>query len=274
MKRIKWMIGVLILIITGSLVSLNLSKKEVVYKSDLENVKKIFVDADVSNVVIVTSDSDLNVQYAGQKSFVGTSDMNIVYDKDQAIIKVRALQKRWMTVIPGSTKRGELLLNIPPRLLEEVQINTQNGNIDVKNLSEVNRLKLNSSVGKININSFKGNKLDIEAKNGSINIGSVDAEVNIKNRTGNLNSLEFTDIKGKNTIKLSNGHAKITLPNDIEMADLSLNIATKNGKISSENDKVSTDVITKHGAGQKLIQPSKGDRELIISCSVGSIKIK
>lgn len=69
-----------------------------------------------------------------------------------------------MTIVPGSTKRGELVLNIPSRLLEHVQINTRNGNITAKNVSEINQLSLSSSVGNIIVDSFKGDDLNIEAK--------------------------------------------------------------------------------------------------------------
>lgn len=93
MKRMKWMIGVLILMIAGSIVASNMSKKDVEYKSDLDYVKRIYVDADISNIVIVTGEQMMKVKYTGQKSLVGSPSMDIVYEKDQAIIKVKAIQK-------------------------------------------------------------------------------------------------------------------------------------------------------------------------------------
>ncbi|MGE7920929.1 DUF4097 family beta strand repeat-containing protein [Viridibacillus sp. NPDC093762] len=274
MKKIKWMIGVLILIIASSLISSNISKKDVEYKSDLEIVKRIYVDADISNIVIVTGGPMMNVRYKGQKSFVGSPSMDIVYEKDQAIIKLKAIQKKWMTIVPGLTKRGELILNIPTGLLEHVQINTRNGNITAKNVSEINQLSFSSSVGNINVDSFKGEVLNIEAKNGSIKIGSVDGAVNIKNQTGSLKSLVFTHIKGKSKIKLSNGNVHITLPKELEKNKISFNIATKNGKITSENDKLLIENIIKQGAGNRIVNYIKSDNELDISVSVGHIKIK
>jgi len=274
MKRMKWMIGVLILIIAGSIVASNMSKKDVEYKSDLDNVKRIYVDADISNIVIVTDEQMMNVKYTGQKSLVGSPSMDIIYEKDQAIIKVKAIQKKWMTIVPGSTKRGELVLNIPSRLLEHAQINTRNGNITAKNVSEINQLSLSSSVGNIIVDSFKGENLNIEAKNGSIKIGSVDGTVNIKNQTGSLKGLIFTHIKGKNKIKLSNGNVHIALPKELEMNEISFNIATKNGKITSENDKLLNENIIKQGPGNRIVNNIKSDNDLDISVSVGHIKIK
>ncbi|MFE4243195.1 DUF4097 family beta strand repeat-containing protein [Peribacillus butanolivorans] len=271
MKRKLFMIGVLTLIITGVFVAL--SKKNFEYKSDLKNVEKIIVDSDISNIVLVKGDSNMNIEYSGQKSFLGNPKIDIVYNKDQAIIKVKALPNKWMYILPGNVRRGKLILNIPAKLLEHVQIKTQNGNIDVKDLSEVNRLSLNSNVGNINVDSFKGESVNIEAKNGSIKLGTVDGEVKIKNQTGNLNSLVLSDIKGKNNIKLSNGSAKITLPNELDLNDIGFNISASNGRIISEHNKLSSDNITKRGAGQKIINRSKGNKELNISVSVGNIKI-
>ncbi|MBK3493876.1 DUF4097 family beta strand repeat protein [Viridibacillus sp. YIM B01967] len=255
------------MIIAGSLIALNSGKKNVGYKSELENVDKILVDADVSNIVAVSGDSKMNIEYTSQKSLFGNSKIDIVYEKDRAIIKVKA---KWINIV---TKRGELVLNLPPRILEHVQIKTRNGNIDVKNLSEVNRLSLSSSVGNINVDSFKGESLNIEAKNGSMNIGAVDGEVNIKNRIGSLNSLNFSDIKGKNNINLSNGNVKITLPNGLKSNKVGLNISTSNGKLITENNILSSENKIKRGAGQKIINGTKGDKELNISVSVGNIII-
>jgi hypothetical protein len=261
------MIGVIILIIAGSLIALNSGKKNVGYKSELENVDKILVDADVSNIVAISGDSKMNIEYTSQKSLFGNPKIDIVYEKDRAIIKVKA---KWINIV---TKRGELVLNLPPRILEHVQIKTRNGNIDVKNLSEVNRLSLSSSVGNINVDSFKGESLNIEAKNGSMNIGAVDGEVNIKNRIGSLNSLNFSDIKGKNNINLSNGNVKITLPNGLKSNKVGLNISTSNGKLITENNILSSENKIKRGAGQKIINGTKGNKELNISVSVGNIII-
>lgn len=271
MKKKLFMMGVLTLITIG--VFVGLSKKTYVYHSDVNNVEKIRVDSDISNIVLVQGDSNMNIKYTGQKSFLGTPKINIVYNNDQAIINVKAIPNKWMYILPGNVKRGELILSIPSALLEQVQINTQNGNIDVKDISEVNNLALNSRVGNIHVDSFNGKSVDIGAKNGSIKLGTIQGEVKIKNQTGNLNSLVLSDIKGKNIIKLANGSVKITLPNKSGFKDIGFNISTKNGKILSENHTLTSDTITKQGAGQNILIPSKGNHELNISVAVGNIKI-
>ncbi|WP_416825441.1 DUF4097 family beta strand repeat-containing protein [Ectobacillus polymachus] len=272
MKKKLLMIGVLILSITGVYAAFHTSKKDFEYKSNLKDVKKIVVDSDISNILLVTGDSNMNVGYASQKSFLGNPKIEIVYDQNQATIKVNAIPKKWMYLVPGIIQRGKVVLNIPPKLLEQVEINTRNGNIDVKNESDVNKLFLSSNVGNINVDSFKGESLNIDAKNGSINLGTVDGEVNIKNRTGNLKGLTFSDMKGKNNITLSNGNVKITLPSELALNDIGFNISTSNGRIISDNGLVSKQ-ITKRGAGQKITNGSQGNKELNISVSVGNIEI-
>ncbi|MBE1557115.1 DUF4097 family beta strand repeat-containing protein [Sporosarcina limicola] len=269
MKKI-FVIGVLILLLSG--IAVAFTKKPFVYKGDLENVEKIIVDSDISNILLSASDSTSTIEYTGEKSSLGSPEIEVVYNEGQAIIKVKAIPKKWMSFLPGTRKKGALVLNIPPELLDSIQISTGVGNIDVGNLNKVNRLSLNSNVGNINVDSFKGTSLNINAKNGAISLGEIDGTVNIKNQTGNLHSLIFTDIKGKNTIKLSNGKVKLTLPSEIKLDDLGLTIVTKNGKITSGNNLLKDNII-KRGPGQKITTGSKGNKELNISVSVGNIEI-
>lgn len=266
------MIGVFILSITGLYTAFNTSKKDFEYRSNLKDVEKIVVDSDISNILLVTGDSKINVEYTGRQLFLGSPKIDIVYNENQATIKVNAIQNKWMYLLLGIRQRGKLVLNIPPKLLEQVQINTRNGNIDVKNVNDVNRLFLSSNVGNINVDSFKGESVNIDAKNGSINLGTVDGQVNIKNQTGNLQGLTFSDMKGKNNITLSNGNVKLTLPSELALNDIGLNISTSNGRIISDNGLVSKQ-ITKRGPGQKITNGSQGNKKLNISVSVGNIEI-
>ncbi|MDQ0270629.1 DUF4097 family beta strand repeat-containing protein [Cytobacillus purgationiresistens] len=273
MKRKPFMIGVITLIIIGSLVVFNHGKKRFEHKSDLKTVEKIIVESDISNIALVEGGSSLHAEYTGPKWSLLTPNIDIIYHNEEAVIKVEGIPEKWMYMVPGSNTRGQFVLKVPPGLLDQVQIKTQNGNIHVQAPSEISRLSLSSNVGNIHVDSYKGERLNIDAKNGSIDIGAVDGEVNIKNQTGNLKHLHFADIKGKNNIKLSNGKVKITLPSELDLKEIGLNITTKNGKIISDNNKFLKDKIKKHGPGQEIFHRTTGVNELNISVSAGSIRI-
>lgn len=256
------------------------------YNSDLLNVEKLQVHADVSNILITESDSTMKFTYIGHTSLFGDKPaIDVQYSGNQAEIKVKSLAKAWKSLLPGIRKRGTLVLSIPSTFIEQktlrqLQIYTGNGNIEVKNsnsaagkLFEVDHLGLSSNVGNIKVDSFKGTALKIDAKNGSIHLGVVDGEVNITNRTGNLNGLTLSDIKGKNNIQLSNGKVKLTLPQELNLKGIGLNIETKNGRIVTNNNHLSNLKPTKQNAGQKITQPGNGSNELNISVMVGSIEI-
>lgn len=275
MKKIHITIGVIIMTLSVAFLIMNGKSKPLEYEKIIENVAKLKIDADISNVYISTSDSqdsNIRVEYRGEEKFLADPKIDIISDKGQAIIKVRAIHNKWMYLIP-KLSRGELFLEIPPTLLEQIQINTGNGNIDVKNLSEVNQLILGSKVGDITVDSFQGKSLAIDAKNGSINLGLVDGEVNINNQTGSLKGLTFSEMKGKNNIKLSNGNVKLSLPSGADLREVATNISTKNGRIKAKNHPLGENII-KQGPEQKIINPSNGQKkELNILVSVGNIEI-
>lgn len=274
-KKILITIGVIIMTLSVAVIIMNGKSKPLEYEKIIENVGKLKIDSDIANIHISTSDSqdsNIRVEYRGESTFLADPEIDIISEKGQATIKLKAIHKKWMYLVPKRS-RGELLLKIPPILLEQIQINTGNGNIEVKNLSEVNELILGSKVGNINIDSFQGKTLGIDAKNGSINLGLVDGEVNINNQTGSLKGLTFSEIKGKNNIKLSNGSVKLNLPSGVDLHGVATNISTKNGKIKANNSLLGESIV-KQGPGQKIVNRSKGQTaELNISVSVGNIEI-
>lgn len=265
--------GVIILTVFGSVVSMNSGKKAFQQSEDLANVEQITLHADISNVVLAVVETNLNFEYTGEQSFFGKPEIEIDYDSGHAFIEVKTIPKNWMKLLPASRKRGTLRLNIPAKLLDEIHITTGQGNIDVESIDSVNRLTLSSNVGNVKIDSFIGESLAINLKNGSIDAGEINSEVTIKSQTGNLNGLAFATLKGVNNIHLSNGNVKIALPTEAISHDVGLNIYTKNGKIRPVNESLSGAAIVKQNAGQKIIKDSSAKNQLNIAVSVGNIEI-
>ncbi|PKG25822.1 hypothetical protein CWS20_27190 [Cytobacillus horneckiae] len=266
------MIGVIILVIGISVNIVNNGNK--VYENDLENVDKLMVDADITNILFVEGDDSLNLKYTSAKYSFWNPKIHIAYNDNQAVIEVKSVPNKWMYLVPGSNRRGDLIVSIPPNLVNQIVLTTKNGNINVKNIRKGKSLSLHSNAGNIYVDSYQGEKLEIKGKVGSINLGSIDAAVDISNQAGNLNSLILTNIKGKNNIKLSNGKVALTLPASIDMSKLGLNIYTKNGKINAVSNRFLQEKIMKNGPGEKMTNNSAAENELNISVSVGSINIK
>ena len=267
------MIGVVFLAVVGSAVSVNTSKKIFQQKGDITEVEKITLHSDISNVVLAVAETNMSFEYTGEKSLLGEPEIEIDYHSGHAFIKLKAIPKNWMKILPATRKKGTLRLNIPSKLLEEIHVTTGQGNIDVESMDSINQLTLSSNVGNVKIDSFTGGSLAITLKNGSISLGEINSEVTIKNRTGNLNSLTFAALKGENNINLSNGNVKITLPTEVLYPDLGLNIHTKNGKIKTVNESLSGVAISKQNAGQKIITDSDAKNQLNIAVLVGNIEV-
>ncbi|TQR17535.1 DUF4097 family beta strand repeat-containing protein [Psychrobacillus vulpis] len=265
--------GVIMMGVYGTFLAFNINKSPFVYKSDIKDVEKIIVNTDISNILLTQTDENMSLEYRGEKSFLGTPKIDVTYNQGEVEIHVKTIPEKWMGILPGSRKRGELLLNIPHSLLEEVQLYTQNGNVEVKDVSKLNKLVLSSNVGNIEVDSFIGKSLKVKAKNGSLNLGLIEGEVNIENRTGSLKNLTLTDVQGKNNIKVSNGNVKLVLPSESSLSDVGINILTKNGKITTGKDYLQKQDIIKKGPGQSIVTSSNSNKNISITVSVGNIEL-
>lgn len=117
------------------------------YRSTIKNVDKVVLHADLANITLVRNDSDCYIDFQGQKTIFGEPSIDISYKKDEAIINIRTIHHGFENILPGFRKRGKILLNIPPGLLEEIHLGTKNGNIAVDQMADVHRLSLISHVG-------------------------------------------------------------------------------------------------------------------------------
>lgn len=238
------------------------------YRANIEKVTGIELHSDLSNIKITSAHPDLFIDFHGQETIFGKPSMNITYDKDKAVINVLTFDKGWKKLIPGKRQRGQIVLNIPPGSLKEIHVETKNGDIEVDQVTEASRLSLISDVGRIQMNSFQGELLNVEAGNGSVHLGEVDGQINIRNKVAPLKSLVLKSVKGENHIKVSNGNVTIQLPE--KMDDIGLNISTKNGKINAKAHKM--DIVNK-GPGKEVFRQTPYTAKLNISVTVGSIEI-
>lgn len=248
------------------------SKSNFEYSSKIKNVNVIKLNTDFSNIKLVSNSPDLYIDIQGQKTILGEPTFDITYSKNEAIINVLTINKGWKKILPSKRSKSDILLNIPPGMLEDIHLETKNGNIDVDHITGVSRLSLTSDVGTIGMNSFQGELLNINSGNGSIQLGEIDGQINIRNKVGSLKSLVLKNINGKNNITISNGNVKVQLPDVTTIDDIELNISTKNGKIISKKHKLN---IINKGPGKEVLlnNISNNEAKLNISVMVGNIEI-
>lgn len=266
--------GVSVLLIASGTIEFFL-KKDFVHKEDLKDVSKIIVDSDVVNVHLSSDGSKMDLEYTGKKSILGDPKVDVTYEGDQVVIKVREVNN-WRRIAPINTSRGNLVLNIPSKLMDQVQISTGVGKIDVRYPSEIKELTLNSDVGTINVDYFKGEFLNVSSNVGTINLGTIDGNINVDSLVGRIKIADLSNMKGKNNIKSNNGTIKVGIPGEKTLNEVGLNISTKTGRIISENNKLSGENIynvEQLPPGKKVINRYKGDKELNITSFVGNIKI-
>ncbi|MDM5224193.1 DUF4097 family beta strand repeat-containing protein [Peribacillus sp. NJ11] len=266
--------GVSVLLIASGTIEFFL-KKDFVHKEDLKDVSKIIVDSDVVNVHLSSDGSRMDLEYTGKKSILGDPQVDVTYEGDQVVIKVREVNN-WRRIAPINTSRGNLVLNVPSKLMDQVQIRTGVGKIDVRYPSEIKELTLNSDVGTINVDSFKGESLNVSSNVGTINLGTIDGNINVDSLVGRIKIEDLSNMKGKNNIKSNNGTIKVGIPGEKTLNEVGLNIITKTGRIISENNKLSGENIynvEQLPPGKKVINRYKGDKELNITSFVGNIKI-
>ncbi|MGE7907656.1 hypothetical protein ACQKNS_25170 [Peribacillus sp. NPDC094092] len=266
--------GVSVLLIASGTIEFFL-KKDFVHKEDLKDISKIIVDSDVVNVHLSSDGSRMDLEYTGKKSILGDPKVDVTYEGDQVVIKIREVNN-WRRIAPINTSRGNLFLNIPSKLMDQVQISTGVGKIDVRYPSEIKELTLNSDVGTINVDYFKGEFLNVSSNVGTINLGTIDGNINVDSLVGRIKIADLSNMKGKNNIKSNNGTIKVGIPGEKTLNEVGLNISTKTGRIISENNKLSGENIynvEQLPPGKKVINRYKGDKELNITSFVGNIKI-
>lgn len=270
MKKQFLMLGVLILAISGGfLVSKMGDKFE--YNENFKETDTLIIDTDMANIKLTSNDSELNVKYNGKKSFFKKTSFKIGYSKGE--VKITGSNAKWFNMIPSMDSRGEMIVNIPPNTIRTILVRTGRGNIEVEGMSDMNNLTIATTIGTVKVNSFEGKTLNINGKNGSIEVGEVDAEVHIKNAVGKIKEITFLTINGVNTIESSNGTVKLILPSDYNIHDYGLKLETKNGKIADEQMKLPKNSIRKKAAGQQLDFQHNEKNKLSVNVSVGSIVI-
>ena len=261
--------GLLIMVILAIAGSMS---KKFEHRTKLDKVDHLILQSDFSDIQLVGNKSEFSIELHGKKSLFSKPLVQVSYEGDKAYININILNKGWKKYLPGRKNKAKLVVNIPSRMLDSIELKNQNGNIDIGNMSEMSRLSIHSLVGNIGLSSFQGELLSIKSNNGSLSIGKVNAQVNIDNKVGGIKSLELLSVQGANHISISNGNVHLQLPKGVYTSDIGLDFITKNGTITSNESGLS---YNKKGPGMELVREGlNANSTLNISVSVGNIKME
>ncbi len=123
--------------------------------------------------------------------------------------------------------------------VEDIDIETSNGSIDIDNLNVNNDIEIESSNGRININSLVANNIKFYSSNGKVLLENIDGkDINIDTSNGGINVNECRS----DEIELNTSNAEIEA---FECYGKEVILDTSNGDITLENVKDKEFVIDK-----------------------------
>ncbi len=227
-----------------------------------DGVKKIDVDADNLRVEFLQSDDDVyyidysvSDEYAVPKITYNDGTLKVKQEERGFFINIDffgwvAGQEEYIKVyVPKDAK------------LDDVDISTSNGRIEIKQQIEIGTLKVDTSNGSVSLSEVTcTDKTDVKTSNGSVKCdGTFKDEVVIKTSNGSV-TLGGTYDEGVD-VKTSNGRIKAEIDGDKD--DYDINIDTSNGSVTVNGDKV----------GDDYEHDVDADKEIKLKSSNGSIEL-
>ena len=198
-----------VMIVNGRIVSSGEafgSSKKFDEKKDLQadSIDRITVRSDVASIIVTASNSNtICAHFYGEAITVHTPTLSITQNGREAIIAL---------CVDGSIMCGDLTLavNIPMRILDALNVNSYNGNIEVKADVSAKEMKLNTYNGFIESEGLFA-KIYAITHNGSTDVfatAKCDIEVEAISHNGNV-TVELQNIATSNiSVSTRNGSAR------------------------------------------------------------------
>ena len=217
------------------------TKSSFVYKYD--DIKKIKIDTDASNVIIKKGDVfTLSVDNASRRIKVNENNGTLKI-KDKRIVNI--------------AKTDSVIEITVPEVLEKLDIEVGKGTLECTDIV-ANDLKMSLGAGKVNLNNVYFNKTDIEGGAGQITINnSTLNDLDLDAGTGKV----YIDgkITGNSKIEAGIGEIEVKLIENNYRFKLDKGV----GKIILNNETLADEGI--YGTGDNIIQIEAGIGNIIIT---------
>ncbi len=203
------------------------------------------------HVEIDTENADINLQVTEDKPFVE------LVNKDKYNLKVNVegntldieVEQPWFNWFSFDFTFNTPKLNVylPKEVYEKIEVKTNNGTIDVKNL-EVNELNMKSNNGKIIVKDVKSSLIYSESDNGEIIIENSTGK--IIGQTSNGDVIITKDVIDQ-PIQLETNNGDVTIQTKNEPDNITYQLKTHNGDVNVFGSEHFNSVV---GNGENLIQ--------------------
>jgi DUF4097 and DUF4098 domain-containing protein YvlB len=253
MSKNKLVISFLLLLVVASGITFmfktmdvfaqNDNKKKVVEDSSFTNIEVSTNNAEV--VIVPTKSSDATVEYSGASK---KAKYNFEVDVKGDTLSVHLKQKRRFFFWFGFHSRDlKLIVNVPEKQYENIQVKSNNGLINVENLL-AEMVLLETDNGKILLENVVANSVNVETDNGKIVLDHVEGK--IKGTTDN-GQISLITNKLDWPIDLATDNGSIEIKTESEPANATIDSESDNGTITIFGNEIKRST---YGKGKHLIK--------------------
>ena len=189
----------------------------ILWNQSTENIKYLDIEVNSSNLVIKP----------GNSFIIETNNKHIKYKIDNNELKIKEEGYH----LTNSKLKSELIITIPDTNLNEIDINTGAGNLNIDSIN-TEKLDIDLGTGTTLINNLYSKRADIDTGAGTFTINNLDLDVGVgevkitSNITGNSSissgvgklSLNLLNTFDNYRFEVNKGIGKVTI-NDIEVGD-------------------------------------------------------
>lgn len=216
---------------------------------EIKDIKNIIVSVDNAKVEILPSDGDYYQIEINMADEVNVPEINITDSK--ITVKQKVINYMFNIDFEFFKSSDVVKIYVPAdSKLNLLDLESSNGEIDIKNSFEVNKLRISTSNGKVDAGEIVCNEgAVIKTSNGSIKCSGIfkkSAEMKTSNGKINISGKFYGEI----SCKTSNGAIEADISDAIEKYNIKAD--TSNGNISINDKKVEDNYILDNSADNQI----------------------
>ncbi len=241
------------------------------YVASADAFKSIrFDDSNKRIDVVPSKDDKIRIAYSDNES-----SHYLISELGETLSFEYSEKKHWYEYI-GITwfyENHDVIISIPESYLGNIDVNTNNGRIEIHDVTIPGEFRADTSNARIVADNIKGSDINFATSNGSVELDHVIAENVVDVKTSNA-SIETRNLQGKDiSLDTSNGHIEFD-----RIASDRLYFDTSNSRITGTIAGRMTDYhITSHTSNASNNLPEEfdegGNKSLYADTSNGSIDI-
>lgn len=233
--------GITFMFKTMDVLAQNDDKKVLVEDSSFTNIEVSTNNGEV--IIIPTKSSDATVEYSG-----ASTKYNFEVDVKGDTLSVHLKQKRRFFFWFGFHSRDlKLIVNVPEKQYENIQVKSNNGFINVEDL-QAEMVLLETDNGKILLKKVVAKSVNVETDNGKVVLDHVEGK--IKGTTDN-GQISLITNKLDWPIDLATDNGSIEIKTESEPANATIDSESDNGKITIFGNETKRST---YGKGKHLIK--------------------